>query len=108
MLVHICCSVDSHYFLKKLQEEYPGEKLVGFFYDPNIHPYSEYYLGLLDVRGVLQSNPPVQEPGLAIKGFVSFRERKTIPNVAAIRLQAIALGRILQIDIQDVFDNFLP
>jgi len=50
MLVHICCSVDSHYFLQKLQEEYPGEKLTGFFYDPNIHPYSEYYLRLLDVR----------------------------------------------------------
>jgi len=50
MLVHICCSVDSHYFLQKLQEEYPGEKLTGFFYDPNIHPYSEYYLRLLDVE----------------------------------------------------------
>lgn len=50
MLVHICCSVDSHYFLQKLQNEYPGEKLTGFFYDPNIHPYSEYYLRLLDVK----------------------------------------------------------
>ena len=50
MLVHICCSVDSHYFLKKLQTEYPDEKLTGFFYDPNIHPYSEYYLRLLDVK----------------------------------------------------------
>ncbi len=50
MLVHICCAVDSHYFLQKLQKDYPGEKLVGFFYDPNIHPYSEYYLRLLDVK----------------------------------------------------------
>ena len=50
MLVHICCSVDSHYFLQKLQTEYPDEKLTGFFYDPNIHPYSEYYLRLLDVK----------------------------------------------------------
>ncbi len=50
MLVHICCSVDSHYFLQKLQDEYPDEKLTGFFYDPNIHPHSEYYLRLLDVR----------------------------------------------------------
>ncbi len=50
MLVHICCSVDSHYFLQKLQIEYPEEKLIGFFYDPNIHPYSEYYLRLLDVK----------------------------------------------------------
>ncbi|BFU78048.1 epoxyqueuosine reductase QueH [Arcobacter sp. 15-2] len=50
MLVHICCSVDSHYFLQKIQEEYPDETLVGFFYDPNIHPYSEYKLRLLDVE----------------------------------------------------------
>jgi len=50
MLVHICCAVDSHYFLQKLREDYPQEKLIGFFYDPNIHPYSEYYLRLLDVK----------------------------------------------------------
>ena len=50
MLIHICCAVDSHYFLQKLQTEYPDEKLTGFFYDPNIHPYSEYYLRLLDVK----------------------------------------------------------
>ncbi|MDF1875175.1 epoxyqueuosine reductase QueH [Sulfurimonas sp. SAG-AH-194-I05] len=50
MLVHICCSVDSHFFLEKLQTDYPEEKLTGFFYDPNIHPYSEYQLRLLDVQ----------------------------------------------------------
>ncbi|WP_300361371.1 epoxyqueuosine reductase QueH [Hydrogenimonas sp.] len=50
MLVHICCSVDSHYFLQRLREDFPDEKLVGFFYDPNIHPYSEYRLRLLDVQ----------------------------------------------------------
>ncbi|MEA1915184.1 MAG: epoxyqueuosine reductase QueH [Campylobacterota bacterium] len=50
MLVHICCSVDSHYFLQKLQEDYPNETFVGFFYDPNIQPYSEYALRFLDVQ----------------------------------------------------------
>ena len=50
ILVHICCAVDSHYFLQKLQLEYPNEKLIGFFYDPNIHPYSEYKLRLLEVQ----------------------------------------------------------
>lgn len=50
MVVHICCAVDSHYFLQKLQTDYPSEKLIGFFYDPNIHPYSEYQLRLLDVK----------------------------------------------------------
>lgn len=50
LLVHICCAVDSHYFLEKIQEEYPDEKLIGYFYDPNIHPYSEYRLRYLDVE----------------------------------------------------------
>lgn len=50
MLVHICCSVDSHFFLEKLLFDYPQEKLIGFFYDPNIHPYSEYQLRLLDAK----------------------------------------------------------
>ncbi|MDA7818302.1 epoxyqueuosine reductase QueH [Sulfurimonas sp.] len=50
MLVHICCSVDSHFFLEKLQQDFPQEKLTGFFYDPNIHPYSEYQLRYLDVQ----------------------------------------------------------
>ena len=36
--------------MQKLQTEYPKETLVGFFYDPNIHPYSEYKLRLLDVK----------------------------------------------------------
>ncbi len=50
MLVHICCSVDSHFFLQKLSALFPEKKLTGYFYDPNIHPYSEYKLRLLDVK----------------------------------------------------------
>jgi predicted adenine nucleotide alpha hydrolase (AANH) superfamily ATPase len=50
MLVHICCSVDSHYFLARLQETFPDETLVGYFYNPNVHPYEEYVLRLQDVQ----------------------------------------------------------
>ncbi len=50
MLVHICCSVDSHYFLTRLRTDYPNERLVGYFYNPNIFPKSEYDLRLLDVK----------------------------------------------------------
>jgi predicted adenine nucleotide alpha hydrolase (AANH) superfamily ATPase len=28
----------------------PDEKIIGFFYNPNIHPYNEYKLRLLDVK----------------------------------------------------------
>ena len=50
MLVHICCSVDSHYFLSELQKVYPDEKLVGYFYNPNIHPKAEHDLRYYDVK----------------------------------------------------------
>ncbi|CZE45983.1 epoxyqueuosine reductase QueH [Campylobacter geochelonis] len=49
MVVQICCSVDSHYFIKRLKKEYPEEKITGYFYDPNIHPYSEFMLRYQDV-----------------------------------------------------------
>mgnify|MGYP002518964870 CR=1 FL=1 len=50
MLIHICCSVDSHFFITELKKLYPNENLVGFFYDPNIHPQAEYELRFLDVK----------------------------------------------------------
>ena len=50
MLVHICCSVDSHYFLQRLRADRPYERLVGYFYDPNIHPYSEFLMRFQDVK----------------------------------------------------------
>lgn len=31
MLVHICCSVDSHYFIEELRKTYPDEKIIGYF-----------------------------------------------------------------------------
>ena len=52
MVAHLCCSVDAGYFLKRLKEEFPGEKIVGYFYDPNIHPYSEFKLRSLDTKRI--------------------------------------------------------
>jgi len=46
ILVHICCAVDAVYFLKRLREEFPKAEIIGYFYDPNIHPYEEYLLRL--------------------------------------------------------------
>jgi predicted adenine nucleotide alpha hydrolase (AANH) superfamily ATPase len=42
ILVHICCAVDTVYFLKRLREDFPNAEIIGFFYDPNIHPIEEY------------------------------------------------------------------
>ncbi len=54
MIAHLCCSVDAGYFLKRLKEEYPDEKITGYFYDPNIHPYSEFKLRSLDTKRICE------------------------------------------------------
>ncbi|WP_456480190.1 epoxyqueuosine reductase QueH [Nautilia sp.] len=52
MVAHLCCSVDAGYFLKRLKEDFPDEKITGFFYDPNIHPYGEFKLRSLDTERI--------------------------------------------------------
>lgn len=41
VLLHQCCGPCSLYPLKKLKEQ--GFDITGFFYNPNIHPYHEFY-----------------------------------------------------------------
>nr|WP_314868917.1 epoxyqueuosine reductase QueH [uncultured Campylobacter sp.] len=54
MLVHICCSVDCDYFLRRLKE-LTQEPPIGYFYDPNIHPYGEYVLRMHDSKRVCEN-----------------------------------------------------
>ena len=40
LLLHMCCGPCSCYPVKKLREE--GIEPVGWFFNPNIHPYKEW------------------------------------------------------------------
>lgn len=40
ILLHICCAPCAIYPIEKLRKD--GHKIGGYFYNPNIHPYSEY------------------------------------------------------------------
>ena len=51
IVLHVCCAPDLAYFLKRLKEDFK-EKIVAFFYDPNIHPYEEYKLRLLEAKRI--------------------------------------------------------
>ena len=42
ILTHLCCAPCSTYSLRALRQE--GHDLLGFFFNPNIHPFSEYLL----------------------------------------------------------------
>jgi len=54
LVAHLCCSVDAGYFLKRLKEDFADEKIIGYFYDPNIHPYSEFKLRSLDTKRICE------------------------------------------------------
>lgn len=55
VLVHICCGVDSVYALRHIKQQMPQAEIVGFFYDPNIHPQEEYELRWIETRRVCDS-----------------------------------------------------
>jgi len=40
MLLHVCCGPCAAFPVKQLRET--GYEIVGFFYNPNIHPYKEF------------------------------------------------------------------
>ena len=48
VLMHICCAPCSIYTLKKLREE--GADVYGYFFNPNIHPYTEFKKRLLRLQ----------------------------------------------------------
>ena len=40
ILLHICCANCAIYPLERMKEK--GDEVVGYFFNPNIHPYQEY------------------------------------------------------------------
>ena len=40
VLLHICCANCAIFPVQQLQGR--GDEVVGFFFNPNIHPYQEY------------------------------------------------------------------
>jgi predicted adenine nucleotide alpha hydrolase (AANH) superfamily ATPase len=68
ILVHVCCAPCFTYPHKRLIED--GHEVVGFFYNPNIHPYTEYrarlhslqrYSSLKPVKIIYKDEYPLTE-----------------------------------------------
>lgn len=68
ILVHVCCAPCFTYPHKKLKED--GHDLVGFFFNPNIHPLTEYkarlhalqrYSGMEPVEVIYKKEYPLEE-----------------------------------------------
>ena len=48
IVLHACCAICSGYPVSFLQDA--GYQVIVYFYNPNIHPKTEYDLRLLDVE----------------------------------------------------------
>ncbi|MFN3471654.1 MAG: epoxyqueuosine reductase QueH, partial [Aquificaceae bacterium] len=71
--VHICCAPDALYFLKRLREDYPEAEILGFFYDPNIHPYEEYKLRLIETQRICKElSIYLYEGEYDVEGWLSY------------------------------------
>ena len=82
ILLHICCAPCSTYTIARLREL--GFEVTGFWFNPNIHPYSEHRLRLESLRTYASAIglPLVEEPGYemvrflrAVCGRERFRQR---------------------------------
>ena len=47
LLLHICCGPCSTEVIRRLKHDY---EVVGFYYNPNIHPVEEYHKRLMEVQ----------------------------------------------------------
>ena len=71
MLLHMCCGPCSAFPVKHLQEL--GYDLVGYFYNPNIHPYKEFVRRLETSREFAEKVglPIVVEPEYTLEEFLN-------------------------------------
>lgn len=68
MLLHICCAPCATYTVKSLRDD--GIEPVGYFYNPNIHPFKEYrrrfetlqqYAGVVELEVVYRDEYMLEE-----------------------------------------------
>ena len=93
ILLHLCCANCALYPLQKLQNE--GHEIFGFFYNPNIHPYTEYQKRLEAVKEIEKKLKlrMIYEDHYEIKKFlrqIVFREEERCRICYHMRLEATA------------------
>ncbi|HOP94774.1 MAG TPA: epoxyqueuosine reductase QueH [Dictyoglomaceae bacterium] len=90
IFLHICCAPCLTYPLKILREE--EFDITGFWYNPNIHPYTEYSMRLNTLKDFAerQELQVVYEDDYDLDGFIRqvvFRENNRCPVCYYIRLK---------------------
>jgi predicted adenine nucleotide alpha hydrolase (AANH) superfamily ATPase len=93
ILLHICCAPCTIYPLSILREE--GHDVCGYFYNPNIHPFSEYKrrLDTLDAYAAQEKLRVIREDAYPLEEFlrqVAFREEDRCRHCYRLRLTRTA------------------
>jgi len=93
VLLHICCGPCTVFPLKTLREE--GLAVRGFFYNPNIQPYTEFRqrLASLEAWAESQDLPLIVRPDYPLEEWlraVAFRESQRCAHCYHLRLAAAA------------------
>ncbi|HLB70669.1 MAG TPA: epoxyqueuosine reductase QueH [Candidatus Methanoperedens sp.] len=70
ILAHICCAPCFTYPHKRLKEK--GHDVTGFFYNPNIHPYTEYKLRMdsLEKFGEIKGARIIYKPDYDLETYL--------------------------------------
>jgi len=93
VLLHVCCAPCTLYPLKVLQDE--GKEVFAFWYNPNIHPYTEYRHRRDEVRKTVESLGVryIERNEYSLEKFlqmIAFREGKRCFLCHQLRLTAAA------------------
>lgn len=103
-LLHICCAPCSNMCIETLRAD--GIEPVGFWYNPNIHPFTEYrsrrnclqdYAATIDLK-------LIEHDEYALRPFI----RTVAPDIAGrcVHCYAMRLGRAAQVAAEQGFDSF--
>ena len=93
LLLHICCANCAIYPLQQLGEK--GDEVIGFFFNPNIHPYQEYKNRLESLKQYAErvGLKMIYRDEYLLEEFlrnVSHREKERCRYCYSIRLEATA------------------
>lgn len=104
LLLHICCAPCANRPIASLQEQ--GHDVTGFWYNPNIHPFTEYRSRRNTVRDYLQEIglPLIEQNDYGLRPFVR-AVAADIPG-RCVKCYEMRLMRTAQVAKEQGFDAF--
>ncbi len=103
-LLHICCAPCANQCIDALRSE--GAELTGFWYNPNIHPFTEYRARRNTVReyAKLVSLPMIEQDEYGLRPFV----RAVADDIAGrcVKCYEMRLYRAAETAAREGFDSF--